>query len=71
MSVSRLCFLPGGLPLRCTYEGLFPCFSADCLSGETGLKKIKFFNDDNTIALQSDLDYPDFFSGPDLSMNIY
>ena len=51
MSVSRLCFLPGGLPLRCASAGLFPCFSADCLSGETGVKKIKFVNDENTIAL--------------------
>ena len=30
--------------------GLFPCLSANCLSGETGVKKIKFINDDNTIA---------------------
>ena len=44
MSVSRLCFLLGGLALRCTCEGLFPCFSADCLSGEIGVKKIKFFS---------------------------
>ena len=51
MSVSRLCFLPGGLPLRCASADLFPCFSADCLAGETGVKKIKFVNDENTIAL--------------------
>ena len=49
MSVSRLCFFPGGLPRRCASAGLFPCFSADCLSGETGVKRIKFVNDDNTI----------------------
>ena len=48
MSVSRLCFLPGGLPRRCASAGLFPCFSADCLSGETGVKRIKFVNNDNT-----------------------
>ena len=51
MSVARLSFLPRGLPLRCTCEGLFPCFSGDSLSGETGVKRIKFVNDDNTIAL--------------------
>ena len=50
MSVSRLCFLPGGLLLRCASAGLFPCFSVDCLSGETGVK-IKFVNDENTIVL--------------------
>ena len=48
MSLSRLCFLPGALQLICTCEGLFPCFSLDCLSGKTGVKKIKFVNDDNT-----------------------
>ena len=51
MSVSRLCFLPGGLPLRCTCEGFFRRLSADGLSGETGVKKIKFVNGDNTMAL--------------------
>ena len=50
VSASRLCFLSSGLALRCVCEGLFPCFSADCLSGETGVRKIKFVNDDNTIA---------------------
>ena len=50
MFVSRFCFLPGGLQLRCRCEGLFPCFSAHCLSAETGVKKIKLVNDDNTIA---------------------
>ena len=51
--VSALCFLPGGLPLRCASASLLPCFSADCLSGETGVK-IKFVNDDNTIVLPED-----------------
>ena len=51
MSTSRLCFLPAGLPLGCASAGLFPCFSADGLSGEAGVKKIKFVNDDNTITL--------------------
>ena len=32
-------------------RGSFSLFSADCLSGETGVKRIKFVNDDNTIAL--------------------
>ena len=50
VSASRLCFLSGGLALRCACEGLFPCFSADCLSRETGVRKIKFVNEDNTIA---------------------
>ena len=50
VSASRLCFLSGGLALRCACEGLFPCLSADCLSGETRVRKIKFVNDDNTIA---------------------
>ena len=50
VSVSRLCFLPGGLLLWCANAGLFPCLSANCLSGETGVKKITFINDDNTIA---------------------
>ena len=51
VSASRLRFLPGGLALRCGCEGLFPCFSADCFPGETGVK-IKFVNDENTcIAL--------------------
>ena len=50
MSVSPLCLLPGGLALRCTCEGLFLCFSADCLAGENGVKKIKFVDNDNTIS---------------------
>ena len=50
MSLSPLCFLPAGLLLRCASAGLFPCFSADCLSGEIGVK-IKSVNDENTIAL--------------------
>ena len=39
VSVTPPCFLPGGLPLSCASAGSFPCFSADCLSGETGVKK--------------------------------
>jgi len=39
VSVSPLCFLPAGQPLRCASADLFPCFSVDCLSGETELKK--------------------------------
>ena len=54
VSASHLCFLSGGEALRCACEGLFPCFSADCLSGETGVRKIKFVNDDNTIAQPED-----------------
>ena len=53
ISVSRLCFLPDRLPIRSTCEGLFPCFSADCLSGETRFKKVKFVNEDNTIEFKS------------------
>ena len=51
VSGSRLCLLSGGLALRCACKGLFLCFSADCLSGETGVRKIKLVIDDNTIAL--------------------
>ena len=45
VSASCLRFLPGGLALRCACEGLFPCFSADCFSGEIEVK-IKFVNDE-------------------------
>ena len=50
VSASRLCFLSVGLALRCTREGLFPSFSEDCLSRKTRVRKIKFVNEDNTIA---------------------
>ena len=50
VSASLLCFLSVGLALRCTREGLFPRFSEDCLSRKTRVRKIKFVNEDNTIA---------------------